>query len=339
MSIGPRRIPRASALFAALTLFGLAVAGRAWGRQGEESRPAPRFEGLTIPDPPQQRLPWTIPKTSLPRFLVRASATLFEQGLADPRGGDYREIEIAVGGVWSNVGGILTTHGWVLPETPGEKARFAVTWSGMTYPAVTVGPPADLEADVKVLEDAARALQKSPRSGATGAFGGFGTNEGGLPGLLDGPAPDQAGPAAPDRPGRDGRTSLGRGDGPPTRASRPDQGRPHRLRHLVSDDGERPGLVSFRPRRLRPHARRRRRRPGRCANPDVAPGGRRGEGRGDGLRPSRSARQPRRGARPLHRFPRPAPRVPGRPRAPGPGDETPADAARGARQGDPDRRP
>jgi hypothetical protein len=186
MRIGPRRIPRARLHFPALALFVMAATGCARGQDVKEFRPAPRFEGATIPDPPQHRQPWTIPETSLPRFLVRASATLFEQGLADPRGGDYREIEIAVGGVWSNVGGITKTHGWVLPETPGEKARFAVTWSGMTYPTVSVGAPADLEADVKVLEDAARALQKSPRSGATGAFGGFGTNEEDFPVSLTG---------------------------------------------------------------------------------------------------------------------------------------------------------
>ena len=44
--------------------------------------------------------------------------------------------------------------------------------------------------------------------------------------------------------------------------------------------------------------------------------GRRGEGRGHGLPTPPAARRPRRGARALYRFPRPAPRVPGRPRAP-----------------------
>ena len=190
MRIGPRRIPRTTSLFPALALFVVAATGCARGQEVKEFRPAPRFEGATIPDPPHQGQPWTIPETSLPRFLVRASATLFEQGLADPRGGDYRAIEIAVGSVWSNVGGIFETHGWVLPETPGDKTRFAVTWSGLVYPTVSVGAPADLEADVKTLEEAARALRKAgeerPGSGAAGAFGGFGTNQEEFPVSLTG---------------------------------------------------------------------------------------------------------------------------------------------------------
>jgi len=162
-------------------LFVLVATGYVRWQEAKEFRPAPPFEGATIPDPPHQGQPWTIPETSLPRFLVRASATLFEQGLADPRGGDYRSIEIVVGNVWSNVGKVFQTHGWVLPETPGDKTRFAVTWSGLVYPTVSVGAPADLEADVKTLEEVARGLYKGseerPRSGAAGVFGGFGTNQ------------------------------------------------------------------------------------------------------------------------------------------------------------------
>ena len=98
----------------------------------------------------------------MPRFLVRASATLFEQGLADPRGGDYRAIEIAVGSVWSNVAGSSSrlTAG-SCPRRQAIQTRFAVTWSGLVYPTVSVGAPADLEADVKTLEDAARARRKA----------------------------------------------------------------------------------------------------------------------------------------------------------------------------------
>ena len=123
----------------------------------------------------------------MPRFLVRASATLFEQGLADPRGGDYRAIEIAVGSVWSNVGGIALDPRLGPARGAGETTRFAVAWSGLVYPTVSVGAPADLEADVKALETAARALRKAgrgrPGRGAAGAFGGFGTQPRGVPGL------------------------------------------------------------------------------------------------------------------------------------------------------------
>src|SRR5579883_2049865 len=71
-------------------------------------------EEPTLPTPPRQAEPWTPPQTSLPRFLVSATATLCEQGLADPRGCDYRAIQIAVGNVWRGEGGDLTTNGWVL---------------------------------------------------------------------------------------------------------------------------------------------------------------------------------------------------------------------------------
>ena len=36
----------------------------------------------------------TPPATKLPRFLVAATAALFEDGIADPRGCEYREVEI-----------------------------------------------------------------------------------------------------------------------------------------------------------------------------------------------------------------------------------------------------
>ena len=61
-------------------------------RGGDDPRPAPTGRAVDAP------------RDVVARFLVRASATLFEQGLADPRGGDYRAIEIAVGSVWSSRG-------------------------------------------------------------------------------------------------------------------------------------------------------------------------------------------------------------------------------------------
>ena len=103
--------------------------------------------------------------------------------------------------------------------------------------------------------------------------------------------------------------------------------------------GERPGLVSPRPRRRRPRARRRRPRAGRRAEAHRFPEGRRGPRRGDGPRPSREARRPRPGTCTVHRIPRPAPRPPGRPGTPGAGAAAAADAAAGGRQGGADRRP
>jgi len=110
----------------------------------EPYRPAPKFDGKTIPDPPQQRAPWEAPATKLPRFLVTATAALFAQGVADPRGCEYREVEVGDGG-------IVTTHGFVLPGPSGEARRFAVGWDGVVYPALTVGAAADIDADVRSL--------------------------------------------------------------------------------------------------------------------------------------------------------------------------------------------
>ena len=62
-----------------------------------------------MPEPPSQGEPWTAPATKLPKFLVSATGILFEQGVADPRGCEYREVE--VGGDW-----IVKAHGFVLPE-------------------------------------------------------------------------------------------------------------------------------------------------------------------------------------------------------------------------------
>ena len=135
MRIGPRICPRSVVLCLGLALFAVAVSGTA---PQNEFGPAPQFEGSTIPAPPRQKQS-SHPCYVLTRFLVRASTTLLEQGLADPRGCDYRAIEVAVGSVWSNVAWIASTHGWVLPERPGETTRFAVAWSGLVYPTVSVG--------------------------------------------------------------------------------------------------------------------------------------------------------------------------------------------------------
>ena len=62
--------------------------------------------------------------------------------MADPRGCEYREVEVGDGGP-------VKTRGFVLPERPGDAGRFAVGWDGVVYPAFAVGAPADLEADVR----------------------------------------------------------------------------------------------------------------------------------------------------------------------------------------------
>lgn len=112
-----------------------------------ERRPSPRFGGKELPAPPRQTTPWSAPLSSLPTNYVSATAILFEAGMADPRGCDYREIEVATGDAWTGDGGVAKTRGWVLPNKGGQ--QFAVCWNGLVYPAVTVGERADWRADAR----------------------------------------------------------------------------------------------------------------------------------------------------------------------------------------------
>ncbi len=177
-TISGRRIVRLG-----LAIF-VAVACRAANSLAQDVRPASRFEGTQIPDPPQQKQPWTPPESRLPRFLINATSTLFDQGLADPRGCEYRWIEIGVGSVWGGQGGIASTKGWVLPAPDGQKQRFAVSWSGLVYPVVKLGEPGDLASDVLALEeragngraDVAPAERRKIANQRPSGFHGFGSN-------------------------------------------------------------------------------------------------------------------------------------------------------------------
>ncbi len=134
----------------------------------------------TLPSPPRQAEPWVAPRTSLPRFIVSATTTLFQQGLADPRGCEYRTIHVVVGSVWGGQAQEATTNGWVFPAADGGKPRHAIAWSGLVYPLAGVGGRADLEADVRALAgpaaagrtDVASKGQPPRRMG----FNAFGTN-------------------------------------------------------------------------------------------------------------------------------------------------------------------
>ncbi len=108
-----------------------------------------------LPTPPRQAEPWTPPPTSLPRFLISSTRTLFDQGLADPRGCEYHKIRLTVGSVRGGQGSEVATSGWLLPARGEAKIRYAVAWSGLVYPIVEDLGPADLDADVLALEDAA----------------------------------------------------------------------------------------------------------------------------------------------------------------------------------------
>lgn len=132
--------------------------------------PAPTFTGTALPTPPQQTSPWT-PPAGLPGPLVSAATTLFDQGLADPRGGDYRQVSVGVGNVWGGDGGVARTHAWVLPaDTPGGQ-QFAVCWNGLVYPVASVGGPADLSADVLALVQADAKIRSAfVKANPTGSY-------------------------------------------------------------------------------------------------------------------------------------------------------------------------
>src|SRR5205085_7914954 len=117
---------------------------------GDEEKTSPRFEGAALPEPPQQQKPWT-PPAAAPKALASATAALFAAGMADPRGGEYRAVEIGTGNVWSGDGGRLRTHAWVLPADAGIKQRFAIGWNGLVYPVVSVGDRADLAGDIRAI--------------------------------------------------------------------------------------------------------------------------------------------------------------------------------------------
>ena len=87
-----------------------------------------------LPRPPRQAEKWTPPATTLPRFLVSATAALFDQGLADPRGCEYRSIQVMAGKVWGGRRQIASTSGWVLPAQESKRPEYAITWSGLVYP-------------------------------------------------------------------------------------------------------------------------------------------------------------------------------------------------------------
>lgn len=115
----------------------------------EAHKLSPLFNENSMPQPPKQHSAWTPTATNIPTNYVTAAILLFEQGLADPRNCEYREIEVETGNVWNGDGGIVKTHGWVFPGH--DKLRFGICWNGLVYPLVSIGTNADLEADVALM--------------------------------------------------------------------------------------------------------------------------------------------------------------------------------------------
>ena len=131
-----------------LVLVGV-CANSGWSQEAKPQSAAPpaAFSGKELPTPPKQMEQWTPPKTKLPEPLITTTRFLFEQGFADPRGSEYREITVVTGAL----GGehvATKTHGWLLPEAVSRDGRFAVCWNGLVYPVIEVGPLTELKADV-----------------------------------------------------------------------------------------------------------------------------------------------------------------------------------------------
>jgi hypothetical protein len=107
-----------------------------------------------LPEPPEQFVPWQAPEDAgVPDFLPKVAAILFDAGLADPRGGEYREVGIATPG---NGNRLLQTHAWLFP---GE---FAVCWDGLVYRADSKGAAADLEKDIGTVLSSGRWSTRFP---------------------------------------------------------------------------------------------------------------------------------------------------------------------------------
>ena len=102
---------------------------------------------LQLPEPPQQHKPWH-PDSAIPTNMLSAVETLFDQGFPDPRGCEYREIEVTVSGVWRGKVSLVKTRGWMLPAKSRETNRFAICWNGLIYPVAKISAPADLHAEI-----------------------------------------------------------------------------------------------------------------------------------------------------------------------------------------------
>ena len=115
---------------------------------------APLRDAAAMPEAPKQKQIFAAPTNSkLPDSFIAAAIALFEMGLADPRGCEYRECRVVRGDGMCRDGEIMSVHAWVFQAEARQKgatAWFAVAWNGLIYPAISVGDKADLRADVNL---------------------------------------------------------------------------------------------------------------------------------------------------------------------------------------------
>ena len=105
----------------------------------------------SLPRPPCQEVEWIIPTVEIPPEFISTTKKLFEQGLADPRGGEYCTIIVGADGTFFGNGRVARCRGWLLPGLDDRSKRFAVCWDGLMHAVLAVGGKADLEADVRSL--------------------------------------------------------------------------------------------------------------------------------------------------------------------------------------------
>lgn len=118
-----------------------------------------------FPVPPQQQAAWSAqPDGTLDASFLRACRLLFEAGLADPRGCRYRSVLVqdyqrGWGDTPVQQVRLLEPmpdprepiHAWVMPST-GSDTTYVIGWNGLVYPALWIGPEADLAADCAAME-------------------------------------------------------------------------------------------------------------------------------------------------------------------------------------------
>ncbi len=135
-------------LVCSFLLVALALTDWSSGVLSQESWPPAEERGDVLPTPPEQSAWWSPPPPKLPGTLVSAAVNLFQLGLADPRGCEYREMEVLVGGYTPECrDAVVKTNGWVIPTVPQPSQRFGVCWNGLVYPLLSIGKTADLRAD------------------------------------------------------------------------------------------------------------------------------------------------------------------------------------------------
>src|SRR5205085_57668 len=94
-----------------------------------DSPDAPHLARQSVPVPPRQKARWTPPKSIVPDKHVKAAELLFAQGLADPRGCEYRNVSLVTDNADYRPT-VQEVHAWVLPGPADAEYRFAICWNG-----------------------------------------------------------------------------------------------------------------------------------------------------------------------------------------------------------------